>query len=173
MAIPPTPFTRQVSGDCGGVATSDPAGLVADLTGSGAQPVGRRAWDAQRIENGEPRFGFEIKDDVNPLEIGLTESVSVDKGCYTGQEVIARLDTYDKVARRLILFGTEEPVEREADIELDGSRVGVVTSIAEHPEKGGYIELGLVSNKVSRDQEIFQAGGIELSVLELHINISH
>ena len=61
-----------------------------------------RAGTTPRIEAGIPGPEAELNDRVNPLEAGLEEFVSFTKGCYVGQEVIARLDTYDKVQRRLV-----------------------------------------------------------------------
>ena len=71
----------------------------------GVQPIGLEAMEALRVENGLPRWGHELGDAYNPLEAGLTGSVSWTKGCYIGQEVVARLWTYHKVQRYLVGLG--------------------------------------------------------------------
>ena len=70
--------------------------------------------------------------EFNPLEAGLKEFVSFTKGCYVGQEVVARLDTYDKVQKRLVglQWDADSAPERGAKLVLDGKQVGVVTSAA-------------------------------------------
>ena len=84
------------------VVSVDAAGQVWEAAvNAGAVPVGHFALEHARIKGGVPAPGAELNDRVNPLEAGLEEFVSFTKGCYVGQEVIARLDTYDKVQRRL------------------------------------------------------------------------
>ena len=63
-----------------------------------ADPVG---WEALRVEAGLLRWGHELSEDWNPLEMRQEDALSFDKGCYVGQEVMARLRTYDRVKRRL------------------------------------------------------------------------
>ena len=67
----------------------------------GLLPLGTRAFDALRIESAQALYGPELSEDVNPLEAGLKSAISFAKGCYTGQEVIARLDTYQKLKQTL------------------------------------------------------------------------
>jgi len=55
-----------------------------------------------RVEKGIPAWGSELSDQVTPLEAGLRDAISDNKGCYTGQEVIARQLNYDKVTRRMV-----------------------------------------------------------------------
>ena len=57
-----------------------------------------------RIKNMIPICGREVNNLYNPLEIGISHMIDFDKGCYIGQEVIARLDTYDKVQRKLMIL---------------------------------------------------------------------
>lgn len=63
-----------------------------------ADPLG---WEALRVETGLLRVGHELTEDWNPLEMRQEDALSFDKGCYVGQEVMARLRTYDRVKRRL------------------------------------------------------------------------
>jgi len=61
-----------------------------------------------RIKNMIPICGKEIINSYNPLEIGMSHLIDFDKGCYIGQEVIARLDTYDKIQRKLLMLDNEK-----------------------------------------------------------------
>ena len=82
-----------------------------------------------RIEAGTPRFGREIDDRVLPAEAGLDErAVSFDKGCYPGQEPIARQHYRGKVNRRLRVVEVEGAPAPETPVTLDGKDVGRVTS---------------------------------------------
>lgn len=86
------------------------------------------AAEAWRILRGLPAAGHELTEEQNPLEAGLWDAVDFDKGCYVGQEVVARLNTYDKVSRALVGFRSTVLPEEGAPV-LDGDRrVGMVTS---------------------------------------------
>ncbi|MBI4200494.1 MAG: aminomethyl transferase family protein [Chloroflexi bacterium] len=115
------------------------------LASAGATPVGERAYNGARVEAGIPRHGWELSEEVNPWEVNLQGYIHFEKGCYVGQEVILRLDTYKKVQRRLVAlaFG-QGPVPERAVLQREGQEVGVVTSAAEHPVTGAWIGLGLV-----------------------------
>jgi hypothetical protein len=85
-----------------------------------------------RILAGEPAYDHELGESFNPLELGLRNAVSFTKGCYVGQEVIARLDTYQKVQRELVgldLRGSTSAVNVGDDLVIDGESVGILTSI--------------------------------------------
>src|SRR4030095_4779257 len=68
----------------------------------GTSPLGEEAYEMVRIEFGVPRFGRELTIDQNPLEARLDDAISWTKGCYVGQEVIARLDSRQKVSKLLV-----------------------------------------------------------------------
>lgn len=116
------------------------------LAVSGAVPVGTEAFNAALVHNGIPRHGREMGDDFNPLEAGLIGSVDFAKGCYIGQEVIARLDTYQKVQKYLVrlAFSGDAQVEEGATLELEGRNVGQVTSLSAIPSTGELVGLGYV-----------------------------
>ena len=119
------------------------------LAAAGATPVGLEAYNAALVRHGIPRHGHEMGDAYNPLEAGLIGSVDFAKGCYIGQEVIARLDTYRKVQRYLVRlrFSDDATVEEGAGLELgppEGGRVGQVTSLATVPSTGQLVGLGYV-----------------------------
>jgi len=120
--------------------------------------------DALRIYAGIPKAPNEINLKTNPLEIGLRTDISFNKGCYIGQEVILRLDTYKKVKRHLVKVslgaGTTPLVG--SDIVIKGSTLssGRLTSIAEKID-GGFEGLALIKSGVrdyDQDFEIHQPG---------------
>ncbi len=96
--------------------------------GDEASPAEFERW---RIEAGIPRWGAELDDRILPAEAGLTEThVSFTKGCYPGQEPIARQHYRGKLNRRLRVLEVDDAAvpERDAEIRLDGKTVGRVTS---------------------------------------------
>jgi folate-binding protein YgfZ len=87
------------------------------------------AFERWRIENGVPQWGRELDEQVLPAEAGLTKThVSFSKGCYPGQEPIARQHYRGKVNRRLRVLETEGEVAPGTDVSLEGKTVGRVTS---------------------------------------------
>lgn len=105
-----------------------------------AREVDADAFEAYRIAQGVPVYGAEFGAFNNPLEARLLGSISDDKGCYTGQEVIARLQTYRKVQRLLMSFTSDAPAAPGDALESeDGSPAGAATSVC---DVGG-VTLGL------------------------------
>jgi folate-binding protein YgfZ len=95
------------------------------VVASEAKPVDERA----RIEDGRPAHGHEIVDEFNPFEVNLAHEVHLDKGCYTGQEVLQRLVTYESVRRRLVrVEGSGPAPETPSDVNLGDERIGRLTS---------------------------------------------
>ncbi|WP_448563318.1 CAF17-like 4Fe-4S cluster assembly/insertion protein YgfZ [Trichothermofontia sp.] len=103
--------------------------LWQQLTNWGAVPLGEHLWQRLRLEQGRPMPDHELTEDYNPLEAGLWSAVSFNKGCYIGQETIARLDTYQGVKQHL--WGVRwqgGPVETGVVVTIGGERVGKLTS---------------------------------------------
>ncbi|MBM3940715.1 MAG: hypothetical protein FJ318_07495 [SAR202 cluster bacterium] len=113
------------------------------LVAAGVTPAPPEAWEAFRVAIGLPMYGREFGDDTNPLESRLMGAISEDKGCYTGQEVIARLITYKKVQRRLMAATLSGQAAPGAALVADGQPAGVVTSVAPRPD-GTMAALALV-----------------------------
>jgi len=113
---------------------------------AGACPIGPDAAELARIEQGVPAFGAELSESYNPLEAGLQHLVSYTKGCYVGQEVIARLTTYDKVQKRLVRLSwpSDAEIGAGAKLVLDGRQAGIVTSGTRDPRSGNGVGLGYV-----------------------------
>jgi folate-binding protein YgfZ len=102
----------------------------------------------KRIEHGIPAFRKEITDFTNPLECGLSRYVSFTKGCYIGQEVIARLDAYDKLSKHMVGIQSDSEIPSEGKlrnikITSENKECGFVTS-GSVSDKYGYIGLGFV-----------------------------
>lgn len=131
----------------------------------GVTLTGRQASETLRLERGIPAIGRELTEAVNPLEAGLRSSIGFEKGCYTGQEVIARMITYKSVKRVLCSFRMEaevEPPERgEAlDVMKDGVLIGRLTSTAGSPGPDSWIGLGYVK----REHVPTEAGGTDVTI---------
>ncbi len=127
--------------------------LVYSLRKLGGTPAGLQTFEVLRIENGTPVFPNELNEDVNPLEVNLLDAVHNNKGCYIGQEVIARLQTYDKVRKRLVgLLSTSKlphggKIFDQKPADTAGTEIGVVTSSVKSPGLGKEIALGYLSVK--------------------------
>ncbi len=91
--------------------------------------VGRTALESVRIRSGVPRWGVDFGPDTLPQEAGLNAAVDYEKGCYLGQEVIARLHYRGQERRRLSLLEVEGVVEGDAAVEVDGEEIGKLTSL--------------------------------------------
>ena len=122
-------------------------------------PAGMWAFEALRIARGEPRFGIDTDHRTIPNEVGWISSepwgaVHLDKGCYRGQETVARVHTLGRPPRRLTLLHLDGSVNRLPEpgtpLRYDGREVGFVGSSARHHELGP-IALGLVKRAVPLD----------------------
>jgi folate-binding protein YgfZ len=100
--------------------------------------VGEKAFDYYRVINKVPKKPNEINDNFNPHEAGLIHEVSFTKGCYIGQEVIARLHTYDKVQKNIKKVRIENIEETATPVELfneEKALVGILTTLVKAEEK--------------------------------------
>lgn len=141
------------------VAASEAECVWETLTAMGAVPVGETALEMLRLEQGVPRHGMELGEDFNPLEAELLSSISFDKGCYTGQEVVLRLMTYNKVQRRLVgLALGSNNATAGAMVEAEGKEVGQLTSVAYSPRLGGRLALAYVRGALA---EVGQELGVK------------
>ena len=117
-------------------AVDELTALQGRLTDAGAVLLTAAAYEAHRIELGRPRPGQELTDAFNPLEAGMTWACAEDKGCYTGQEIIARQLTYDKVTRSLVHLRSDMPLTEGSPVSVNARAVGTVTSSAHSPTAG-------------------------------------
>jgi folate-binding protein YgfZ len=113
------------------VSASVAAPLVERLMEEGARPVGFEALEALRVEAGIPRFGRDFGPDNFPQETGIEEAVSYTKGCYLGQEIVARIHYrggVQNVLRKLVFEGNA-PAQGAALLH-DGREAGKATTVA-------------------------------------------
>lgn len=118
--------------------TGEVAALRTALEESGATCLPYDTLELLRIEAGIPGGGQELTDEYTPLEAGLGWAISSSKGCYTGQEVIARQITYDKVTRYLVGLRLEQPAQPGESLYSpeEERSVGTITSSAVSPRLG-------------------------------------
>lgn len=122
-----------------------------DRPGDFAWTVEGVAWgeplpEHEHIARGLPRHGAEIAEAFNPYEVNLAHEVHLAKGCYTGQEALQRLVTYDSVRRRLVRFGGDGAPPAPGEVFGAGGAdraAGVLTRAAVRPG-GGWVALGAV-----------------------------
>lgn len=107
--------------------------LVEAAKARGGGPVGFVAADAERVRAGVPRFGAEATPDSLPGEAGLDAAVSYAKGCFVGQEVVARIKNLGHVNRLAVRLAPEGPCEVGEPLAHEGKEVGQVTSVARGP----------------------------------------
>ncbi|KAF5186014.1 Aminomethyltransferase [Thalictrum thalictroides] len=119
------------------------------LLAHGAVPMGATAWERFRVVQGRPAPGKELSDEFNVLEAGLWNAVSLNKGCYKGQETIARLITYDGVKQKLYGIELSAPAEPGYPITIDGKKVGKLTSYAVGKTESEHFGLGYIKKKTA------------------------
>ncbi|MBV9337460.1 MAG: folate-binding protein YgfZ [Solirubrobacterales bacterium] len=116
---------------------NDVEALRAGLDEAGALAVGEAAAECLRVELGRPRYGIDLDDTVIPQEAGLNErAVSFTKGCYVGQETVARLYYRGKPNRTLRGLRLSAPAEPGEELTFGGRAVGRITSVASSPRFG-------------------------------------
>ena len=146
-----------------GLATTIvPRSTLPDLPAEVGDPVGLWAWEALRIEAGMVRVGLDTDDRAIPNEVGLLGvAVNLDKGCYRGQETVARVHTLGRPPRRLVLLHLDGSLNHlpphGSEVTLDGRSVGFVGSAARHHELGP-IALALVKRNVDTDATLLADG---------------
>jgi len=142
--------------------------LWASLQGRGAGVIDERAAECLRIESGRPRYGLDLDDTVIPQEAGLNErAVSFTKGCYVGQETVARLFYKGRPNRHLRGLRLSALAPAGSELRLDGRAVGRLGSSAASPRLGP-IGLALVRREVQPGSTV-EVGeqGLTAEVLEL------
>ena len=138
------------------------ADIAGRLRDAGASPTGAWAAAALRAEQRRPRLGVDTDHRTLPHEAGwINVAVHLDKGCYRGQETVARVQNLGKPPRRLVLLhlsgDTEELPEPGSAVERDGRAVGFVGTAVQHYEYGP-IALAIVKRTVSIDDTLTVTG---------------
>jgi tRNA-modifying protein YgfZ len=124
--------------------------------GGTIQEIDAQVYDTFRISRGIPAFGSELAELWNPYEVGLAHAISFKKGCYTGQEVIARLNAYDKVQRKLVGLVFRDSIPESGgtrELFKGADRVGTITSRSGIAVDGRFMALGIVNKQSVHTQD--------------------
>ncbi|HEX8101172.1 MAG TPA: glycine cleavage T C-terminal barrel domain-containing protein [Solirubrobacteraceae bacterium] len=163
---------RLIATDAGGVdvlcLADDTPAIVAALREAGATPVSEAAAEIVRVERGRPRYGAELDDSVIPQEAGLNErAVSFTKGCYVGQETVARLHYRGKPNRHLRGLRLSGPAEPGEELRLGEKVVGRLATVVDSPARGP-LALALVRREAAPgDTLAVGAGDVRAEVVDL------
>jgi tRNA-modifying protein YgfZ len=138
------------------------AAVIQALRAAGAEPAGLWAFEALRVEARRPRLRFETDHRTIPHEVGwIGAAVHLDKGCYRGQETVARVQNLGKPPRRLVLLhlaGESDALPPAGTpVELAGRAVGFLGTAVHHHELGP-IALAVVKRSLADDAELTVAG---------------
>ncbi len=144
----------------------DAEALAAALRERGAVPVTEAAFETLRVERGRPRYGVDLDETTIPQEAGLNErAVSFTKGCYVGQETVARLHYKGKPNRRLRGLRLSSPLASGTELTLEGKPVARLGSVVDSPAHGP-IGLALVRREAEPGATL-RAGEVSATVVEL------
>jgi folate-binding protein YgfZ len=115
-------------------------------------PVGTTALEALRLEAGFPKYGVDVDENTIVLEAGYKDAISFTKGCYLGQEVVARATHIGRVNKQLARFDleTQEPPLRGTRLKSNGSDAGFITSAAFSPGLGKVVSLGYANREFAK-----------------------
>jgi tRNA-modifying protein YgfZ len=142
--------------------------VAAALAAGGAIPADEAVAEVRRVESGRPRYGVDLDDSVIPQEAGLNaRAVSFEKGCYVGQETVARLYFRGKPNRHLRGLKLTGPAARGDPLRLGEREVGKLGSVVESPLHGR-IALALVRREASPgDSLAVGENGVRAQVVDL------
>jgi len=123
----------------------------------GLQPAGGLTYNTLRIRAGFPGTGRELSTDYIPLEVGLWDEVSFNKGCYTGQEIIARMESREQLAKTIVSVHLDDPIDSPAELYFNGKRVGTLTSSVTSPENECF-GIGMIKTAVISTERVLSVG---------------
>ncbi len=143
--------------------------IVEAARNTGTKELQGDGFELLRIMTGTPCFPRELSTSVNPLEVGLRDVISFTKGCYVGQEVVSRLDAYEKVQRELIVLHLQgQPSRREDPLHVISQDriVGGITSLSQPLPDGTTMALAVCRSEPIRTGKPLgvrcEAGGTEI-----------
>jgi folate-binding protein YgfZ len=149
------------------VRPSRVAAITEALVHGGVRSVAEAATETRRVELGHPAPGAELTEEYTPLEGGLGWACAENKGCYTGQEIIARQITYDKVTKTLVGLHLSTPVAVGSEIMAENRPVGTVTSTANSPSLDAPIALAVVKRPHNTPGTLLHIGAATATVTDL------
>ncbi len=123
--------------------------MAEDLAAAGVPQIGAEATEAFRIEQGYPLWGVNYDDSNLPQETGIDDAVDYEKGCYLGQEIVARIHYRGQPARRMcrLVFEPGHLPAAGAAVEFDGRAAGILTSVCRSPRHETAIGLALLPRR--------------------------
>jgi folate-binding protein YgfZ len=140
------------------------------LRNAGAEACGLAAWDAVRIEEGWPHYGLDITQKNVPQEVGRDQqAICFDKGCYIGQETVAKIDARDGLQQVLcgvVIQSQSEPAANSA-MTCDGQNVGRITSSRWSPGRAAVVALAYLSRDFHTPGTKLQSASGSALVLQL------
>jgi len=141
---------------------------AAAMSALGGAKLDEAAVEVLRIERGVSKYGAEISEDVLPLEAGLDDAISHTKGCYVGQEPVARVTARGHVNKKIVGLVCAAPV-KAGDVVASPDRpdAGVVTSATQSPTLGKPIALAFLHRTLWTPGTRVSVGGVEAEVAEL------
>jgi len=141
--------------------------LKGKFTHLGIHQMNVKEFDNLRIEAGLAGEANELTEDYTPLEVGLLDiAISNTKGCFTGQEIIARQVNFGKITRKLVGLFTSSLVQEGASVVVDGKPAGKVTSVV-HSPRFGDIALAVLKRPFEQAGTIVKIGDTKAEVIEL------
>lgn len=157
---------RPLAGD--GYSVIGPVAQMADVKAqaerAGAVPAGEATFQTLRIEAGQPHTGHELTEGYIPLEANLWSAVSFTKGCYIGQEIIARMESRGRLAKTLVGLKLASEVPVGIEVRCGDAPVGIVSSTALSPEAGP-IALAFVKPAFAQAGKEVEAGAVRGEVV--------
>ena len=119
----------------------------------GVRPVGLKALEILRLEAGLPKYGVDVDENIIVLEAGYKDAISFTKGCYVGQEVVARATHIGRVNKQLVKIEVEgkDVPACGSKLSLNGKDVGFLTSAAFSPGLGKVVALGYASRNFAKE----------------------
>ena len=138
------------------------AAVWSAISAAGAQPAGSLVYNMLRIRAGLPSVGRELSEKFIPLEVGLWDEVSFTKGCYTGQEIIARMESRQRLAKMLVRLYLSAEVKAPSDLYHDGRAVGQLTSSATAPD-GTILALGVIKTPLAISGHLVSVGADDVA----------
>lgn len=151
------------------VEHSDAAAVVSHLQSNGIPEMSAEQLASARVSAGVPSFGYELDEDTFPAEAGLEgRAVNFEKGCYVGQETVARMHYKGKPNRHLRLLRADSPLVSGTIVTGEDSReLGKIGTVAPG-ENGGSLALAILRREGEPGSEV-DAGGVAATIIELPV----
>ncbi|MCB9457190.1 MAG: aminomethyl transferase family protein [Anaerolineaceae bacterium] len=129
-------------------------------------PAGSLTYNAIRIRAGRPAIGHELTANYIPLELGLWDEVSFGKGCYTGQEILARMESRQRLAKTIVTLRLDAMAEAPVELTYEGKPAGMLTSSVVTP-LGEILGIGVVKLPLAVPGQSLMADGSVVHILGL------